>query len=259
MNTTHIQTIASRLIAARASKQALTTSDCEALQISAREEAYAVQATVWQSHHGNARPQGWKIGNSSDSSIAVCAVMPCVIDNNGSIPIADFRVFALEAEVAVCFARALPPRERSWSREEVLAAIGSAHVAIEIVDPALQYYVSAGAFLRLADSMLHGSFVLGEELSDWSDLKWNELTMQSFLDDFCCAEATGAHPHVDPFALLPCWANDGALPWGGVQAGDVVTAGTWNGMHFAPRLCSMQAHLVDATGKLLGRAAVRFA
>jgi len=259
MNPTEIQTIASQLIAARASKQALTPEHCSALHISSRAEAYAMQATVWQNRQGNIRPPAWKIGNSSDDPAPVRAAMPYVFENGIGISAAAFRLRGIEAEIAVRFARDLPPRASGWSRGEVLAAIGSAHVAIEIVDTALQDYDAAGPFLRLADSMLHGSFVLGEALPGWRTLPWHELTAQSFLDNACCAEKTGGHPYIDPFTLLPWWANEGSHDWGGVHAGDIVTTGTWNGMHFAPESTSaMRACFVNAAGQVLGSANLAF-
>ncbi|MEC5384090.1 fumarylacetoacetate hydrolase family protein [Uliginosibacterium sp. H3] len=259
MSAADIDKLANRLTAARASQQALSVSECEALQIASREEAYAVQAAVWQCLLGSARPRAWKIGNSSDSPVPVRAAMPRIISHAASISAADFRLLGMEAEIAVRFARDLPARGEPWSRDEVLAAIGSAHVAIEIVDTALQDYVAAGPFLRLADSMLHGAFVLGEALCDWQGLAWHALTMQSFVDGALCAEATGGHPHVDPFALLPWWANEGAQLWGGVMAGDIVTTGTWNGMHFSMHPSCMEARLSGPAGEPLGRASVQVA
>jgi 2-keto-4-pentenoate hydratase len=250
--------IAEKLIAARASKQALTPADCSEFAISSRNEAYAIQAEVWQRQQGRRRPSAWKIGNSSDEPAPVRAAMPDVIENGESISAANFRLLGVEAEIAVRFARDLPPREQTWSRDEVLAAIGSAHLAVEIVDTALQDYVAAGPFWRLADNMLHGSFVLGEALTDWQNLSWHALSMQSFIDGICCAEATGGHPHVDPFALLPWWANEGSRDWGGVQAGDIVTTGTWNGMHFAYAPLSFAARLAGASGEILGGARGEF-
>ncbi|MDB5801837.1 MAG: hydratase/decarboxylase [Rhodocyclales bacterium] len=257
MNNPDIQSIASRLIAARVDKQPLTPEDCRALHINSRAEAYAVQAAVWQSQQGTMRPHAWKIGNSSDDPAPVRAAMPRVTENGSGILAADFRLCGIEAEIAVRFARDLPPRASGWSRDEVLAAIGSVHVAIEIVDTALQDYAAAGPFLRLADSMLHGGFVLGEALLDWYALPWHELTAQSFLADVCCAERTGGHPHVDPLALLPWWANEGSHDWSGVQAGDIVTTGTWNGMHFADHPARMDARFIDASGKPLASACAR--
>jgi 2-keto-4-pentenoate hydratase len=258
MSTSHIQNIAERLIAARAGRRALTPTDCSALPITTRAESYAVQAEVWRRQQGEGRPKAWKIGNSSDDPTPVRAAMPRVVENGKGIQAGGLRLFGIEAEIAVRFARDLPPRAEVWSRELVLAAIGSAHIAIEVVDTALLDYVAAGPFLRLADSMLHGSFALGEALTDWRNLSWQHLTMQSFIDDMHCAEATGGHPHVDPLALLPWWVNEGAKEWGGVQAGDIVTTGTWNGMHFGATPQLFKARLVNAAGETLGCASVEF-
>ena len=259
MNSAQVHTLATRLIAARASQQPLSTADCNALQISTRAAAYAVQDEVWRSTQGTLRPQAWKIGNSSDHAGPVRAAMPEIILHGSRTSAAHFRLIGIECEIAVRFARPLRPRNEAYSREEVLAAVGSAHVAIEIVDTALADPAAAGPLMGLADSMLHGSFVLGETIANWRALDWSQLKAQSFIDDQCVAEKTGGHPHIDPLALLPWWANAGALDWGGVEAGDIITTGTWNGMHFARTPQTFEARFSNAAGKTLGSARVSFA
>lgn len=253
-----VQSLANRLITARSRKQPLSTDDCAALQISNRSEAYAVQAAVWQIQQGNTRPQAWKIGNSADDAEPVRAAMPEVIPSGSGTPQARFRRFGIEAEIAVRFAHALPPRATPYTYADVIAAIGSTHVAIEIVDTALADHAAAGPFLRLADNMLHGSFVLGAALNEGRKLEWATLLAQSYVDGQLIAAQTGGHPHGDPFTLLPWWVNSGATDWGGVQAGDIVTTGTWNGMHFVEAPASFEVRFNDANGITLGGARVAF-
>ncbi|GAB2882751.1 hypothetical protein GCM10027046_08810 [Uliginosibacterium flavum] len=255
---TQIQTLAERLIAARQRKQPLAADDFAALQALTRSEAYAVQAAVWQAQKGSVRPQAWKIGGSSDQPSPVRAAMPEIIRTGASTPQTRFRCFGIETEIAVRFGKALSPRATPYAYDEVLAAIDTAHVAIEIVDTALADHATAGPIACLGDSMLHGSFVLGDVFTDWRTLDWRTLSAHSFIDEQLVAERTGGHPHIDPFTLLPWWASSGALDWGGVQAGDIVTTGTWNGMHFAAAPRSFDARFTDANGHVLGSASVIF-
>ncbi|MDO6388394.1 fumarylacetoacetate hydrolase family protein [Uliginosibacterium sp. 31-12] len=255
---TQIQTLAERLIAARQRKQPLAPGDFATLQVLTRSEAYAVQAAVWQAQKASVRPQAWKIGGSSDQPTPVRAAMPEILFTGASTPQARFRCFGIETEIAVRFGKALPPRATPYAYDEVLDAIDTAHVAIEIVDTALADYAAAGPIACLGDSMLHGSFVLGDSIQNWRRLDWSTLSAHSFIDGQLVAERTGGHPHIDPFTLLPWWASSGALDWGGVQAGDIVTTGTWNGMHFAPAPHSFDSHFTDAKGETLGRASIAF-
>jgi 2-keto-4-pentenoate hydratase len=258
MNSDEIQRLATQLISARRNQQPLTPEDCSAIQIDTREQAYAVQAAIWQAQYGATRPSAWKIGNGPDSAEPICAAMPEILAHESHTPHTRFRTLGIECEIAVRFARPLPPRAAPYSYDEVLAAIASTHVAIEIVDTALADYDAAGPLLRLADNMLHGSFVLGEAITEGRTQAWPTLKAQSFVNDKLIAEQTGGHPHIDPFTLLPWWANAGARRWGGVQAGDIVTTGTWNGMHFAAAPSSFKARFSAADGCSLGCAKLSF-
>ncbi len=258
MNPDDIQQLATRLITARNTQQALTAEECSTIQIDTREHAYAVQAAIWQCKYGTQRPRAWKIGNGTDSPEPICAAMPEVLAHASHTTHTRFRTLGIECEIAVRFARPLPPRAAPYSYDEVVAAIASRHVAIEVVDTALADYEAAGPLLRLADNMLHGSFVLGEAISEDFAQAWPTLKAQSFINGKLIAEQTGGHPHSDPLTLLPWWANEGALRWGGVQAGDIVTTGTWNGMHFAIAPESFEARFCADDAHTLGCARLSF-
>jgi len=258
MNDQQIHTIAARIVTARKSKNPLTPTDCTLLQPNDRTEAYAVQAAIWKTQYGHIRPHAWKIGDSGDGPKPVRAPMPEVLGTNGILQKDRFRRFGIEAEIAVRFAEPLVPRIMPYTYKEVLSAIGGAHVAIEIVDTALADPEASGPLMRLADSMQHGSFVLGEPIHNWRDQLWEKITATSFIDKQLIAEQTGGHPHINPFSLLPWWVNEGALDWGGVQAGDIVTTGTWNGMHFADQPNTFEARFTNPTHKSLGNVSVSF-
>ncbi len=258
MNDQRINALTTCIIAARQNKAPISLAECDLLQLNDRAEAYAVQTKLWQIRQGQSRPEAWKIGNSTDGPTPVCAPLPEIIASGESVQKSRFRRFGIEAEIAVRFELALPPRTERYTSDEILAAIGSAHVAIEIVDTALAEPEASGPLMCLADNMQHGSFVLGEAISNWRDQAWETISALSFIDKQLIAEKTAGHPHLNPFTLLPWWANEGAMAWGGVQAGDIVTTGTWNGMFFADEPNMFEVCFALPSSKALGNAQVIF-
>ena len=66
-----------------------------------------------------------------------------------------------EGELAFRFAMDLPPRSTGYSQDEVLAAIGSAHPAIEIPQSRFQRLGSEGGFALAADNGAAGWSIVG--------------------------------------------------------------------------------------------------
>jgi 2-keto-4-pentenoate hydratase len=194
-------------------------------------EAYAVQHKVWQAMTGEARPTAWKVAAPARDATPIAApVFPqCFAESPARFPAASFLRPAVEAEIALRFGRDLPARGAPYRRAEFLDTVASAHVAMEVVDTRLADPEAAGPFWRLADSLLNGALVLGDAIKDWRGLDLGSLTARSQADGRLLAEATGRQPQGDIYAGLSWWIDH----IGGVQAGDIVTTGSWNG---APRV-----------------------
>ena len=191
--------------------------------------AYAVQRAVWQAMVGADRPGAWKVGALSRDTIPVAAPIfpqrlawsPARFQSGG------FLGMGVEAEIAVRFERDLPIRALPYSREEILDAIAGAHVAMELVDTRLSDAEAAGPFWRLADNLLNGALVIGDEIPHWRELDFSDRIARVLADGKCIAETRGRPPLDDLFFCLPWWIGH----VGGVRAGDIVTTGAWNGMH----------------------------
>jgi len=190
-------------------------------------EAFAVQAAVWTKLVGPQRPTAWKVGAASPTAVPVSgAVFPAQLQTSpGHFRRSDFLSLGIEAEIALRFGRDLPARETLYPRNEILDAVATAHVAMEIVGTRLADREAAGPLWRLADNLVNGALVIGDAIPGWRQLDYPQLTARSSIDDALVAEATGAIPLGDICHCLPWWVGH----IGGVHAGDVVTTGTWNG------------------------------
>lgn len=192
-------------------------------------QAYAVQRAVWRKKVGDARPAAWKVGAPNrQTEPTAAAIFPHRVARSPAHFLAsDFRTLGVEAEIALCFGRDLPARAELYRREEILDAIASAHVAMELVDTRLSDPDAAGPLWRLADNLLNGGLVIGEAIPNWRNLEFSSLTVRAHANGRCLAETLGRPPLDDLFYCLPWWIAHS----GGAKAGDIVTTGAWNGMH----------------------------
>lgn len=216
--------------------------------------AYAVQREVWHALAGGQRPTAWKVGAPRPDAEPLAAPMlpGHVAVSPAAFPPADFFSLGVEAEIAFRFGRDLPARAKSYSHAEILEAISGAHVALELVDTRLADAQAAGPFWRLADSLLHGGFVLGDEVPGWRSMDWPGLTARVLAGDQVLAETRGRPPLDDLLHCLPWWVAHA----GGAKAGDVVTTGAWNGMHPLDLPADVRVEFL-AGGERLGRAEVQ--
>ena len=198
------------------------------------EQAYAVQQAVWRKLTQQSRPTAWKAGAPDrQANATAAAVLPQRIVNSSlqspaKFPAVSLRRLGIEAEIAVCFGRNLPLRAAAYHREEILDAIASVHVAMELVDTRLNDPEKAGPLWRLADSLLNGGLVLGEAIPNWRKLDFSGLTVRIQANASCLVETLGRPPLDDLFYCLPWWIGH----VGGAQIGDIVTTGAWNGVHW---------------------------
>lgn len=224
-----VAALANALLDARRTRQTLdATPDNGPASL---DEAYAVQRKVWQHLAGQARASVWKVGAIGRTApLLAGAVLPDAFAQSPAVFSGErfFRI-GVEAEIAFVFRDRLPVRKTAWQRGEIIAAIGDAHVAMEIVDTRLRAPDAAGTCWKVADNLVNGTLTLGDRIADWDRLDWSRLVARSWIDDHEVACTRGNVPLGDVLHLLPAWINH----IGGVEPGDVVTTGTWNGVQWA--------------------------
>ena len=214
------------LLAARANL-ALKLADLpEALRPADRTQAYAIQHLVAATYAGIG---GWKVGASGPEAPPQCAPLPAagVVPSPATSPGAN-KLRAIEAEVSFRMATDLPPRATPYTREEVIAAIATAHPSIEILDSRFIDPDAVGPFTGLADSQSHGGFIYGVGKVDWHGIDFAAETVEQYVDGKLHMPHTG-NPCGDMIRLMIWMANEGAVWAGGLKAGQFVTCGSWTG------------------------------
>ncbi len=190
-------------------------------------QAYRVQALV-MAQLGEIG--GWKVGAAGPEAPIACAPMPCagIAHSPARFDPAVFTQREVESEICFTLAVDLPSREAPYGRAEVLAALGTCHPGIEVLQSRYADPAAAGALAGLADLIQHGGYVVGAPLTGWRDLDFASLPVVQTVADGPVARAVG-NPAGDMLRLLIWLANTGAAWAGGLRAGQVVTCGSWTG------------------------------
>jgi 2-keto-4-pentenoate hydratase len=227
-----IATAVDALVRARRSGEAaaaVTLPDADA--------AYAVQdgvaaALAW---FGNAAPRHWKSGAPSKAALQTHAPLP----PEGVWPSpADSRHWpfhwrGIEAEIALRLSCDLDAeRAAHLDLDGAAALVDAMCVAIEIVDSRWAEAQQAPPLAKLADLQSHGALVLG----GWVPFQrrdWSSQLCRVRVGQAAPTEHRGTHSLADPAAVLPAWLRHATRGGRRLDAGTIVTTGTWCGLPLA--------------------------
>jgi 2-keto-4-pentenoate hydratase len=226
-----------------------------------RAQGYAVQAELEQ--QSGAALFGWKIAATSEAGqrhINVAGPMAgrilaeTVIADGGAAPMAGIAMCVAEPEFAFRMQSDLPPREAPYGVDEVLAAVGTLHPAIEIPDSRFSDFTSAGEAQLIADNACAHLFVLGPAAkADWRAI---DLVEEKPVITLRGQRYVGHGKNVlgDPRVALAWLANELRGLGLTLRAGEVVTTGTCH-----PPLPIKAGDAMEADFGALGKVSVRFA
>jgi len=217
------------------------------LRPQSRAEGYAIQAALERRSSG--KLFGWKIAATSEAGqrhinvtgpLAGRIMSDTLIADGGTASMKGNEMRVGEPEFAFRMGRDLPPRATAYTVDEVLAAVGTLHPAIEIPDSRFVDFVGAGEAQLIADNACAHLFVLGPATAaDWRAMDLVEERPQITLRG---ERFTGHGRNVlgDPRVALAWLANELRELGLTLRAGEVVTTGTCHpplpiqaGDHFA--------------------------
>jgi 2-keto-4-pentenoate hydratase len=179
---------------------------------------------------------GWKVAATSDAGqrhinvggpLAGRLLSSRVIGPSGEISLGSNIMRVAEIEFAFAFAHALPPRFQKYEQNEVLDAVASLHLSIEVPDSRFSDYTKVGALQLIADTACACWLALGPEVqAPWRNLDLARHPVSGVLNQRKAAEGIGAAVLGDPCHALTWLVNEVARYAEGIKKGDVVTTGT---------------------------------
>lgn len=210
---------------------------------------------------------GWKIAATSCAGQAHIGVggplagrilTRCVHGEGARFSLAGNSMRVAEPEFVFRFGTALPPRTQAWRLDEVLAAVDSLHVGIEVPDSRFADFVHAGEAQLLADDACAHEFLLGAATTaDWRALDLATHPVQATVSNAGALRdersGSGAAVLGDPRLALAWLANDLRARGIGLRPGDFVTTGTC-----MPPLAVVAGDVVQCDFGVLGRVSAVF-
>ena len=208
---------------------------------SARADGYAVQAEVARL---SGQPRvGWKIAATSvagqkhinvDGPLAgrllADRVFAAGTEAANSIDLGRNVLRVVEAEFAFRMARALPPRVAAagvYTVNEVMSAVASLHLAIEIPDCRFTDFLRVGAPTLIADLACASWWIVGDAVTaDWRSIDLAAHRVIANKSGAFAAEGIGSNVLGDPRVALTWLVNELCAYGDGLQADDYVTTGT---------------------------------
>lgn len=198
-----------------------------------REAVYAIQDGVAAATGPVA---GWKVGASSPTAdpspapllAGTLAPSPARFDGKA------MHVIGLEVEIAFHISRDVAARTAPVGRDEALAAVGDAFVAMEVVDTRLVNAQQADPAWVLADNQANHALVVGTSIPNWRGLDWPGLQVKLVVDGRAVVDQAGGLRAGDPVRLLVWMIDHAVRRRGGLRAGQVITTGSWTGLPFFP-------------------------
>ncbi|MEO8628406.1 MAG: fumarylacetoacetate hydrolase family protein [Betaproteobacteria bacterium] len=199
-----------------------------------RAEGYAIQALL---ERRSGEPLfGWKIAATStagqthigvDGPIAGRLLAERAVHDNGILPFGANHMRVVEAEFAFRMAHDLPPLATPYTVEQVLAAVGTLHPAIEVPDSRYQNFPKVGAPQLIADNACAHQFVLGTAAAaPWRSYDLVEHAVVGTVGGSVRHEGKGANVLGDPRVALTWLANELSRLGITLRAGQTVTTGT---------------------------------
>lgn len=198
-------------------------------------DAYAIQAAV-ASQLGwfPEGPRAWKVGGTTDISAApLPEVRAAHTAHTWRLPAGQEEVL-VEAELAF---RLSGTPSAAASLAEVLGALGTVCVAVELIGTRLSDGLSAPANWKLADQGVHAGLLIGPEQAcapflAFSQADWQAQACHIHVAGGARHEACGGHPAIQaglsPLATLPWLLRHAhALRGASLRTGDLVTTGAW--------------------------------
>lgn len=213
------------------SGKVLDAADAKRLAPETDQAAYRIQREVGEAlgWFANDKPKAWKVGGTLQRPTAAPVADGHIVKGPFSMTYSErHTMISIEVELAIQLETPLP---QGATLSDAYKAVGSVMAAIEICDVRAESWQELPDTFLLADHQMNRCLILGDSVKHgWKPHYANSIvSIKSNKRDIKGKELR--HPLADPLSLLPWLANHAASQYStGLQAGDIITTGTWAGL-----------------------------
>lgn len=192
---------------------------------------YAIQRAL---DHLAGPAAGWKIAATSKpgqehlgaSGPMVGRLYEAQRQTSGTtLSVREMRMRSAEPEFAFVFGEDLRARANPLSLDEVLAAVESLVLAVEVPDSRYVDFTSVGVASLVADAMCGGHFITGPSVADWRSLDLRGQQARLLCGGEERSAGTGSSVMGDPREALAWMANEVLGRGWSLRAGEIVITG----------------------------------
>lgn len=169
----------------------------------------------------------WKVQPMPEAGVPFAApiLARTVLADGAILRAADFPSLGIEVEVAVTLSRDLPRQDQDYTAADLPSAIGSFHVALELLASRFIDRSKVPQLTGIADLQHSGAVVLGPPVSVASLPEFGTQPMSLSMDDVIVAKTSGNASTANMMAALAWLANHAIARGLHLTAGDVVITG----------------------------------
>lgn len=256
MDQSNVARAAAALVGARPPHSAIEGLPADATPQSL-DDAYAIQEAMVAEicKQDGARRIGYKAGATApgpqellklDGPFYGVLLSSLWHDSGVVIPASACHNRVMEIEFAFRMAEDLPAAAAPYDPDGVRAAVGSALLAIEVVDFRLTGGFQSGGLAVIADLAAHGHFITGKEFADLDQIDWEDTDVRLLINDAEVTAGNSGNVLGSPLNSLTWLANTLCQKGGGLKSGDLITAGSC----IAPQPAAAGDHAVADFGAL---------
>ena len=196
------------------------------------EDAYAIQNHIFDSR--NDRTHGWFVSATNPQMQRQLRLSEPYaarwghgrfLDSNAEISAPGALPIALEAEVTFKLNRALPPRERAYTAQEVETAIAAVHPSFEVVISCFTDWVNQPPLNLIAEGGPAQLLVTGCGVETWQTLTLNELPIAATVNGSTIARGCSGNVMDGPVSVLVWLANHASNRGVGLEKGQLCNTG----------------------------------
>ena len=193
------------------------------------EDALQVQSSMVELH--NAKIGGWKclLPIADDELIVAPIFSDCIQRGDNCQLLADNNVARIEPEIGFVLAKGLPANPEGYSEDQINEAIGSCHMALELMQARFADDCGAEFYERLADCLVNQGMYIGPEIEREKAFGADNINITVTQGEQTQAFA-GKHPNASAHGPVYWLINYMTRRGVNFQAGEAIITGSFCGI-----------------------------